>query len=384
MVRNYVKNKDTGPKYTDEKLNIALNDIMSGVLTTHKASVIYVELALAKEITIIKLPAHTSDLLQPLDVSVFKSFKQKWDKTVASFQRQNIGQRLPKSLFSQFLGETWLISLERWEKRQKETQDTAQDNIAFVEDVEYAEHNVNAPSPSISSSSAFEEVTPATTNLENQPDFTSPPLDPKEKITSEVQNQTVTSLEQMILATIQQKHPSNKQKKRKVASGAEIVKKIKTNEKRKKKIQCLDSDSSSTDAGLEDEVTYANSDESMWMEEENESNQESNNEKSISEIDSPTGEEDKENEVEEAKSQSIDIKKWETSMAKTKTKKTEEKLAQARLHKRKNYEVIKNDPEKYAIQKEKERQRYLKRKEQNKIKSVAKMTPREKRLQRKK
>ncbi|CAB3222662.1 unnamed protein product [Arctia plantaginis] len=46
------------------------------------------------------------------------------------------------------------------------------------------------------------------------------------------------------------------------------------------------------------------------MEEENESNQESNNEKSISEIDSPTGEEDKENEVEEAKSQSIDIKKW--------------------------------------------------------------------------
>ncbi|KAL0879214.1 hypothetical protein ABMA27_002997 [Loxostege sticticalis] len=72
-------------------------------------------------------------------------------------------------------------------------------------------------------------------------------------------------------------------------------------------------------------------------------------------------------------------------MAKTKTKKTrEEKLAQARLHKRKKYEEIKNDPEKYAIQKEKERQRYLKRKEQNKIKSVAKMTPREKRLQRKK
>ncbi|CAB3244887.1 unnamed protein product [Arctia plantaginis] len=87
-------------------------------------------------------------------------------------------------------------------------------------------------------------------------------------------------------------------------------KKIKTNEKRKKKIKCLDSDSSSTDSGLEDEVTYANSDESMWMEEENESNQESNNEKSISEIDSPTGEEDKENVAEEAKSQSIDIKTW--------------------------------------------------------------------------
>lgn len=72
-------------------------------------------------------------------------------------------------------------------------------------------------------------------------------------------------------------------------------------------------------------------------------------------------------------------------MAKTKTKKTrDEEAAQARLHKKKKYQEIKNDPEKYALQKEKERQRYLKRKKQNKIKPVAKMTPREKRAQRKK
>lgn len=71
-------------------------------------------------------------------------------------------------------------------------------------------------------------------------------------------------------------------------------------------------------------------------------------------------------------------------MPKKKEKKTrEEKLIQARLHKRKIYQEIKNDPEKYQIQKEKERLRYLKRKEEKKIKSVADMTPREQRLQRK-
>ncbi|XP_045496936.1 uncharacterized protein LOC123695211 [Colias croceus] len=72
-------------------------------------------------------------------------------------------------------------------------------------------------------------------------------------------------------------------------------------------------------------------------------------------------------------------------MARTKSKKTrEEKLVEAKLRRRKKYEEIKNDPEKYAVQKEKERLRYLKRKEQKQIKSAADMTPREKRLQRKK
>ena len=31
-----------------------------------------------KQVTIIKLPAHTTDVLQPLDVSVFKSLKDHW------------------------------------------------------------------------------------------------------------------------------------------------------------------------------------------------------------------------------------------------------------------------------------------------------------------
>lgn len=60
------------------------------------------------DITILKIPAHTSDHLQPLDISVFRAFKEKWDQTVTKWQRQYIGQRLPTSLFSQCLGEIWV------------------------------------------------------------------------------------------------------------------------------------------------------------------------------------------------------------------------------------------------------------------------------------
>lgn len=70
-------------------------------------------------------------------------------------------------------------------------------------------------------------------------------------------------------------------------------------------------------------------------------------------------------------------------MAKTKKKLTkEEKLAKDRLRKKNKYAEIKNDPEQYRIQKEKERRRYLLRKEKNKIISIQDMSERAKREQR--
>ena len=60
--------------------------------------------------TIIKLPAHTTDVLQPLDVSVFKSLKDHWGNI--SFKRIKIKRkRLSKSEFL-----TVLASEDVWKK----------------------------------------------------------------------------------------------------------------------------------------------------------------------------------------------------------------------------------------------------------------------------
>ncbi|CAH2228586.1 jg21237 [Pararge aegeria aegeria] len=58
-------------------------------------------------VTILKLPAHTSHVLQPLDVAVMKSFKDKWDSLLVKEQRLNVGVPLPKAKFAQLIGEVW-------------------------------------------------------------------------------------------------------------------------------------------------------------------------------------------------------------------------------------------------------------------------------------
>lgn len=62
----------------------------------------------------------------------------------------------------------------------------------------------------------------------------------------------------------------------------------------------------------------------------------------------------------------------------------EDKLEKAKLARRERYAKIKSDPLKYAQEKEKERQRYLKRKQSKKILSIQDLTPKAKKLKRKK
>lgn len=62
----------------------------------------------------------------------------------------------------------------------------------------------------------------------------------------------------------------------------------------------------------------------------------------------------------------------------------EELLEKRRISQKLKRDKIKLNPEKYARHKEKERQRYYKRKEAKKVKQINDMTPKEKRNQRKK
>lgn len=66
-----------------------------------------IEKAREAGITIMKIPPHTSDNLQPLDLAVNKSFKDKWDQRLVKWQRLHVGQVLPKKEFSKLIGDVW-------------------------------------------------------------------------------------------------------------------------------------------------------------------------------------------------------------------------------------------------------------------------------------
>lgn len=70
-------------------------------------SIDLVESAIASQVTILKMPPHTSHLLQPLDVSVFKGVKTRWDSLLADWARQNYGKNLSKSVFSNIFAKVW-------------------------------------------------------------------------------------------------------------------------------------------------------------------------------------------------------------------------------------------------------------------------------------
>ncbi|KAJ2937643.1 hypothetical protein O0L34_g19317 [Tuta absoluta] len=66
-----------------------------------------IEYAASEGITIVKLPAHSSDVLQPLDCSTMKPLKDKWEDEVIKWQRLNIGTKLPKPQFARILTKVW-------------------------------------------------------------------------------------------------------------------------------------------------------------------------------------------------------------------------------------------------------------------------------------
>ncbi|RVE39998.1 hypothetical protein evm_015352 [Chilo suppressalis] len=66
-----------------------------------------IKMAREANITILKIPPHTSHVLQPLDLAVNKSFKDRWDAAILKWQRMNIGKILPKKEFSKMIGQIW-------------------------------------------------------------------------------------------------------------------------------------------------------------------------------------------------------------------------------------------------------------------------------------
>ncbi len=74
--------------------------------STHLTTSIILK-ARSENITIIKLPPHTTDRLQPLDVCCFKPLKSRWDKAIATWQNTHNARRITKSEFVDLVGQVW-------------------------------------------------------------------------------------------------------------------------------------------------------------------------------------------------------------------------------------------------------------------------------------
>lgn len=65
------------------------------------------EMAVKNNVTILLLPPHSSHLLQPMDLAVFKSIKTTWDQRLCTWSRHHQGQKLPKAELSRIICEIW-------------------------------------------------------------------------------------------------------------------------------------------------------------------------------------------------------------------------------------------------------------------------------------
>ena len=70
-------------------------------------SIELIELARQNEVTLLCLPAHTSRILQPLDIGVFKSFKSHFNKVCGNYMKQYPGRVFTTEIFASIVGQAY-------------------------------------------------------------------------------------------------------------------------------------------------------------------------------------------------------------------------------------------------------------------------------------
>lgn len=72
------------------------------------------KVAIANKVTLVRLPSHLTDKLQPLDKTVFGPVKTAWDQKLVEHGKTQMGQshqRLSKKEFVEMLGEVWRLTM---------------------------------------------------------------------------------------------------------------------------------------------------------------------------------------------------------------------------------------------------------------------------------
>ena len=57
-----------------------------------------------EQVTILKLPSHTADCLQPLNVCCFRPLKTQWDNAIAKWTKDHNVQHISKMEFNKLVG----------------------------------------------------------------------------------------------------------------------------------------------------------------------------------------------------------------------------------------------------------------------------------------
>lgn len=253
---------DNGWMQSDVFLNYFKTSFLKAVGTERPQLLIYdghsthlslnlLETARSEDIHIIKLPPHSSHLLQPLDISVFKSLKTYWDEALVKWQRKNIGKKLPKSVFSKIVGELWLNTSpeiikngfskggiapfndevipkeqfhptlwKKWKEAETLKNNTATDPIT--------ERRLPATNLNDNNGSLTSELPSTSSIVTNSPSLTDLPLwenDDHNTDRPSTSENSELNFEQLLLETIKQSqsYPEAARKKRRVAFGAEVV-----------------------------------------------------------------------------------------------------------------------------------------------------------------
>lgn len=156
---------------------------------------------------ILKLPPHTSHLLQPMDLTVFKPLKLKFDELLIAWQRKKYGVRASKAVFSTSISQAWrqLNRTNIISGFKKAGIVPFSDKVIPDEkyDPEALETFRSAPTSSISQSSQSLSVQDACVQVNS--------------------SSAGGSFEKILLQHVKQNTVTTRAKRRKICSGAEIV-----------------------------------------------------------------------------------------------------------------------------------------------------------------
>ena len=73
-------------------------------------SIELIEMTRANDVIVLCLPAHTSHILQPLDVGVFKAFKTSFNKACGNYMRQHPNQVITTDVLASVVAQAYLTS----------------------------------------------------------------------------------------------------------------------------------------------------------------------------------------------------------------------------------------------------------------------------------